>query len=466
VTKINVAVIEANTRDGGHAAIRILGLSVMPSDPTFRIDPIDEALAQDGEVDWPTGPRRPAAVVKHDTGYDLILGPDVLDSPLLLPGTPVVISITDTPAMAELIWPSITNRRSRTSRPVIVTDALREAERQSIEIRRRDAAANLAAATARVEAEMRAAVPERRAANSRGNRAKVAPGPTLVTGAAETIWSGPESAAQTTQTGATKGAGHDPKTVSGRVLSGFSLPLNGSQSASTLIRQEGQSVLPLPHASGTALAPLPQPVEPPPSRFGRQVAAFFGGMAAAALLVFGLLQFRVLQLQPSGQMLAGTPDIALTAARHAGSLRTVLATGGVSPRGRAASGVDGNAALRLADAYLYGAADAQRDQGEASFWLRHALSQAIDHESMKWALTQLGSIYAAPEGFEPDFAKARLLWEISGALGDPVALCFNASLYEHGLGVPKHRDLARALFERARNAGGCRGVEDVIGRTK
>jgi TPR repeat protein len=85
---------------------------------------------------------------------------------------------------------------------------------------------------------------------------------------------------------------------------------------------------------------------------------------------------------------------------------------------------------------------------------------------MRWALTQLGSIFASPEGFEPDFVKARMLWEVAGGLGDPVALCFNASLYEHGLGVTRHKDLARALYERARTAGGCSGIDDAISRTK
>jgi TPR repeat protein len=203
-------------------------------------------------------------------------------------------------------------------------------------------------------------------------------------------------------------------------------------------------------------------------RVGRQLAAFVGGLTAAALLMFGLLQFRVLQWQSGtvATLAAAAPDVALTSARTPGSLRAVLATGGISPRGRTAVTVGPAAALLLADNYLHGTDGAARDQGEASFWLRHALSHALDHDSMKWSLTQLGSIYAAPDGFEPDYAKARLLWEISGALGDPVALCFNASLYEYGLGVAKHKPLARALYERARNAGGCRNVDDAIARTR
>ena len=55
-----------------------------------------------------------------------------------------------------------------------------------------------------------------------------------------------------------------------------------------------------------------------------------------------------------------------------------------------------------------------------------------------------------PTALSPILPKPALLWEIASALGDPVAMCFNASLYEHGLGVPKHRDLrARSMSARA-----------------
>jgi hypothetical protein len=430
VSGLNLDIVEAIDADGGHAAIRVTGLSALPPDPTFRIDPIDDALG-DSQTDWPSGPRRPAAVKAIAGGFDLVLGPDVLESPLLAPGTPVIVSITDTDAEAELIWPSIATRRPRVRRPVIVTEALREAERTQTETKRREADAILATATARV-------------ANAEPSRA---PRPHRKTAALK---------------GGTAGAGDPGTGPDGRVLSGFKAQLQSEHTAAALIRKDGGRAHPLP---GTALAPVAPSDLPRPARRGRQIAAFGGGLGLAALLMFGLVQFRVVKLQPGGQVAGGTPDVALTLAKNSGTLRTVLATGGMSPRGRAASGVDGVTALRFADGHLYGTSDIPRDQGEASFWLRHALTQPIDHESMKWAYTQLGSIYAQPDGFAPDYAKARLLWEISSALGDPVAMCFNASLYEHGLGVPKHRDLARALYERARNAGGCRGVDDALKRT-
>lgn len=448
MTNVLLDLVETDGAGGGHAALRITGLATLPADPTFRIDPIDDALSEAGDVDWPTGPRRPQAVIAQGGGaYDLVLGPDVLESPLLLPGTPVVISVTDTSIVKEMVWPSIPTRKRRARRPVIVTDELREAERTAHDSKRRDAAAALAAATSRASGGEDQAV-----VNGSGRWAR--PGR-----------SGPSNPRLVVN----NPNGADSATGDERAngLSGFSLPPVGS-GASRLVPKDAKPA-PVPAlAVGTALATVSPPAVMKPS-LGRQVAAFCGGMAAAAALVFGLVQFRLLHWQPANAgpaMAMMAPDAALAAARNGGSLRAVLATGGISPRGKTASTVDGPQALVLADKFLYGADDSPRDQGEASFWLRHALSQALDQDGMRWALTQLGSIYASPEGFEPDFAKARMLWDVAGGLGDPVALCFNAALYEHGLGVPRHKDLARALYERARSNGGCRGVDDAIARTR
>lgn len=427
---IGLDIVEAIDGEGSYAAIRVTGLDDVdvPVDPTFRIEPIDDALTVDAGTDWPAGPRRPASIKIGDGVVDLVLGPDVLESALLLPGTPVTISVSGTPLSVELVWPSITLRQPRPRRPVIVTEQLRHEERDATESKRREAAAVLAAATARVRA-------------TEGN-------------AAERI--------TTRRTGTSPAAGL-AREAGGRVLSGFTQPKQTDTTAAALIRLEGGRSAALPGTALTAVT-LKAPARAKP-RLVRQIAAFGSGLAVAAALVFSLVSFRVIDIYPVGKVAGGTPDVALTLARNSHTLRSVLSTGGISPRGRATNGVDGASALRAADAHLHGTGQVPRDQGEASFWLRHALSQPIDHDSMKWAYTQLGSLYAQPDGFAPDYAKARLLWEIAGALGDPVALCFNAALYEHGLGVPKHRDLARALYERARGAGGCRGVDEALKRT-
>ena len=46
VSGLNLDIVEAIDADGGHAAIRVTGLAALPPDPTFRIDPIDDALAE------------------------------------------------------------------------------------------------------------------------------------------------------------------------------------------------------------------------------------------------------------------------------------------------------------------------------------------------------------------------------------------------------------------------------------
>jgi TPR repeat protein len=464
MTSIYVDVVETGAADSGHTAIRISGLSSLPADPTFRIDPIDEALTDTSDVDWPAGPRRPQAVVAHDGAFDLVLGPDVLESPLLLPGTPVVISVTDTAIVKELIWPSIPTRKRRKRRPVIVTEALREAERRTHEAKRVSETAAASTASMLAKAEATAAAGAAAAAFGgagsfrpngldRARRSVEAPS---VTVDADTTGNG-LSGFNRSKVGNGSAAG-DTTSAAERLTEPARLvpKVEGAATPSAGLPAKGQS---------TALAPMPT-APARPVGVGRQVGAFFGGMAAAALMVLGLVQMRLLQWQPATAATVSMPDAALSAARNASTLRAILATSGISPRGKPAVGVDGQQALALADTYLHGSANAPRDQGEASFWLRHALTQAIDQDGMRWALTQLGSIFAAPEGFEPDFTKARMLWEVAGGLGDPVALCFNASLYEHGLGVPKHKDLARALYERARSAGGCSGNDDAISRTK
>lgn len=439
MTRIDLDIVELVDGGTGRAAIRVRGLDSLPADPTFRIDPVDPALAEGGDVEWPSGPRRPTAVLATDDGIDLVLGPDVLESPLLLPGTPVEVSLIDVPAAAHIVWPAIATR-TRRRRPVIVTDDLLQAERTAAEQKRRDAAAALAAATAR------AAEAETRTGTTAGRRARATkrPGPRLVAdnaAAPGVTFGGPETVGRA-----------DMPAEPARPLQPFVLPAEAEASRALV--------------AGPPAETLPAPVfrtETPSPRRVRQIAAFGGGLAVAAALVFAAVQMRVIDVHAPG---APASDAALTAARTGSTLRAVLATSGISPRGRTATGVDGPAALRLADRFLHGDGEVTRDQGEASFWLRHALSQSLDQESMKWALTQLGTIYAAPEGLEPDYPKARMLWDVAAGLGDPVALCFNASLYEHGLGVPRHKALARALYERARNAGGCAGLDEALARTR
>jgi hypothetical protein len=471
------------------AVIRIKGLTSIPADPMFRIEPIDDALIEDGNVDWPSGPRRPAAVLAGNNQFDLVLGPDVLDSRLLVAGTPVSVSLCGTPAVSELVWPDMQVHAARPKRPVILTEQLRAAEREAIEARRREAAIEQArveaAAAAAVEAERLATETARRHAAERleaSRKPRLVAMPAQLPTVPEIDHQKEASAFVETLLGTSDAmiptdlyASQEPETPADMAkatppAAHFErMETKPTQQLSQLKRYKADA----PTAPAMQLPVLSDKLNAVVSTFSaageagdqrrRQIGAFAAGLVAAMVLMFGLVQLKLLPF--GGGRGAQTPDIALASARANGTLRSVLATGGVSPRGRQTAGIDAVTALTLADRHLHGT-DLPRDQGEASFWLRHALSQALEPEAMRWALTQLGTIHAAPEGFEPDYTKARMLWEVSSALGDPVAMCFNGSLYEYGLGIARHKDLAHALYERARNAGGCPGVEQAISRTR
>jgi TPR repeat protein len=155
------------------------------------------------------------------------------------------------------------------------------------------------------------------------------------------------------------------------------------------------------------------------------------------------------------------PSQARMAAEAAVTLKDVFSLDKVSPRGRSAVDVDLTTALRLADEGLHGAA---ADRQESAFWLRKSLSLVLNQDEVKWALTQLGSTYAAPASGPPDYTKARLIFELAASQGDPVANCFLGSLHELGYGVVPSKSTALAYFTAAKAAGGCRGGDEAIGR--
>ena len=104
---------------GGHAVIRLKGIALLPPGTTFRIDPIDETL-DDGEFNgWPRGDLSPLDTRQTPEGIEMRIGPDVVDAPLLEPGTPVTISVPDSHLSAELIWPDLPLSSSLTSAPVV-----------------------------------------------------------------------------------------------------------------------------------------------------------------------------------------------------------------------------------------------------------------------------------------------------------------------------------------------------------
>lgn len=157
------------------------------------------------------------------------------------------------------------------------------------------------------------------------------------------------------------------------------------------------------------------------------------------------------------QRTAAAPDALST-------LFDAFAAADVSPRGTAAAGMSDMRALQKASQLL--AADGARDTDEAEFWLKRYLGGTFADRNLMRALTQLGSSYAETSGKPADYVKARYLWEMASAAGDPVAMCFLGRLFENGMGVDANKRTALRLYERAREAGGCTGLEESIARVR
>ena len=149
------------------------------------------------------------------------------------------------------------------------------------------------------------------------------------------------------------------------------------------------------------------------------------------------------------------PERVLHAGTQASPQRSVydaIAAGPRSPRGVAAAGVSPAKSLELAHLLLHGP-ETERDAEEAAYWLRHYLAGATGGDHVRIALTQLGSAYAQPVRGERHYASARVVWELSAALGDPVAMCFLGAMHEFGLGTPLESRIAATWYDRATALG-------------
>ena len=135
-----------------------------------------------------------------------------------------------------------------------------------------------------------------------------------------------------------------------------------------------------------------------------------------------------------------------------------MSTKGVDAKGLPAAKVLENA--------IASAAAGPADSEEGAFWRKRYITGALGSDRTLRALTQLGSVYAEPTGHAPDFIKARLVWEIASAAGDPVAMCFLGQLHENGLGVAPDKRAALQWYDRAKAAGGCAGVDEALARVR
>lgn len=429
-----VAVLEDETvPTSGVAVIRIAGLKAWPQGATVRLRPVDEVSVPPQSDGWPWGELSPSRVIPNDDGIDIILGPDVVSSPRLVPGTPVTIEINAANVEADVRWPAIAPSVKRRINAVAMSAAQLVAARAERERAEKEAAVR------RQQLAVAAALSVREATADLGvGRSN------LVVAAAP-----PQR----------QFVGQLARLLPQR---GVSEPLTSVAKSGDQSRLNTVVNLVPASAKTTHAVSLPKPL----AQTG--VLGFAAGAAAMAMLV-GLLFALAPQWVsrgPTAAVLAKLPVVETVSIATIDAVFKDFASGGnMSPRRKSAANVDIATALSLADHSLRGQRTSSETE-EAEFWLKRALGSSFGGADVGWALTQLGTLYAQSDSPRHSYAKAHVLWQLAAAQGDPMAHCFLGALYEHGLGVTASRLLAREHFLVADNGNGCRSAKDAVARLK
>lgn len=504
--RVNVEAFEDKARpEGGHAVVLLHALTATPDAPAFRLRLVDGLLDSADLALWPSGLLLPVDARTTDQGVELVIGPEITQCPLLLPGIAVEIESAALQSRGEFLWPDVTpltrpKRRNLLGRS-IAPPAHMERSRSDEGAGEQSAGALLAHPAITGQA-----VPGH-------SVAPVAPLPFAIEAPSTTADPAEEAESAADRSGEPRGFGQrdqpvdqlplPPPARSGTVNPGVGAPGVSARTMppATTSARSATAVPPTadpepsnayvhwyPHARGGRLQTDQAPGRGSPAaqaavgqdwltnvldfRNGisavRLVAMIALGVVAVELLLAAFGSGRVFMpgrraaLEASG----GSPRVAAEAALAMnGVLYDAVHGGSTSPRGVPARGVSAGRALEYAVAVLQ-PGSAARDTEEGAFWLQRYLNAAYGDDRSLRALTQLGAAFAEPSRGEAQFVKARQIWEISGALGDPIALCFLGRLFENGVGVA--RDFARALqwYERAKLSGGCPQLDEAIARLK
>ncbi len=174
---------------------------------------------------------------------------------------------------------------------------------------------------------------------------------------------------------------------------------------------------------------------------------------AVPMLTFATLVPRVELDAPDADDVASARDLV-----------KVFATEPRSPLGRTSAGITREDALAFADRHLRGSDGWPMHRQEAAYWLKYATAGTVADPSLTWALTQLGSVFATADSGKADYRKARAVWHVAAALGDPIAYCFLGRMHEFGLGTARNDTTARHFYSRALSVGGCPGLAQSLSR--
>ncbi|MFM9942197.1 MAG: tetratricopeptide repeat protein [Hyphomicrobiaceae bacterium] len=421
---------------GGYAVLLLRGLDRMPTPARFRLHVIDALPLGDGVRRLSAGDLEPTQIRSTKDGIELVLGPQITTCPLLLPGTAVEIEIPAAAARGGFLWPAVTPAQAASGRFGMFRRDTSETAARSV----------MPTSTIVLPSPPVAASGHKAVAARSGN------GHDAVFGNANAVV-GPY-------------ASHDIGAPAGTVSAALSAAA-ATTDADTLAvapRQVNATTIRWQPTNGRAH-------DTPASSFGssppvRHRSAWRArGMFLAAVAATVLAIEVALVMLPGGRLLTiGRERASHALTQEPADLTAILVldwlrAGGQSPRGVAVAGVTAEQALERANTYLLATGPGRRDTDEGRFWLKHYLSATAGETTTTRALTQLGSAYAEPSRGAPDYERARLIWQTSAALGDPLAMCFLGRLFTKGLGVAADPVIGANWLERARRAGGCGGSE-------
>ena len=491
--KVDVEIVpNQSAPQSGDAIVKLNGQWLYPPNTTLQIGPADET--QPGPEDgWP----EPDLVAKSTRvgkqGVELLIGSEIVQTPALKPGTAVVVSIPSLNIRSELVWPelpvaaandeaepetmaeaSVSEQDDETSgaseTPELTETSSAQATAEQVQDEAADPATEtneamneVALAKALADGEAHLPADKVRPSGDDVTRSSALVATSNANGSKQSEQAPPEERR--------KPQGPRPLTPEEVALLKLrpKKPRYGDD-----IDAEVDDLMP-------ARRELPLPasaVELETRRgnwFTRGLLPFALGVTmtsavAAALLAFANPEIRNLVLPPPEP--PATEAAALQMTTDLEKLDGILSidSSGQSAE-QARERVDLAEALRRADAALF-PETGQANREEARYWLRKALALGMGDRGVTWALTQLGTIYAAEGSGRtganpsqlPDFASARLLWQLAAARGSTEALCFLARLDAQGLGGPRDADRALLLLKRARRRGGCRDLDAMLAR--
>ena len=435
--------VEVEARDdsghleGGHAVIVVQGIDHLDDGVTFFLRPLDAVALEDG-LGALEHEQRAIAVRGVPGGVELVVGPDVTEHPALQPGGSVEIEIPDSGVWSEFQWPEVT-ARARPRRAKIV------ANRPPSDGHTSGQAAGQVTERARPTTHLSAATPDSRTPEAPPQAQAARNAHPVQPNSADSVQKETTSMANSRTTDhvadpAAEGAVHEQRHAEGQEYVVFYPYARGGK---------------LGAASGPATTRRTATLLPT-TRMGAAATA-----VAALLAVQGLLWFG------SGGTIGVPPSPAATSTSAGDdiSIFDLFAVGPVSPRGVQARDFTSIKALENAQASLL-TPGAPRDAEEASYWLRRFITSSGSDERTRRVLTQLGTTFADTTNHQAEYGKARQVWELASAFGDPVAMCFLGTLHENGLGVAPDRKIALQWYERAKQTGGCPSVDDSIARVK